>query len=281
LCASTALNLPGWSRSDRGCRNVSRRPRLALNATIVSEDRVGLDSDQRPGCLSGLGRDFLRRRTSDEFFHFAFTDHYFGMLGADLRPFPLAGGVAASAAFPALIDTERLPDRCHYDGRSAVPVLQLIYSAVQFGLRKQLYLAQQEWLEQPGQHVPQIVALHVSLTGLDQYAEGGTEVALWTKSALTDESRDIAKIFIDRRRAIQHSAWLHLSGDPEARTALRLPARNPQCYYDMRAQLDASLVSLTEDNQACLRESAVGQEGAPGVQWCVRALALGDVDAHV
>ncbi len=322
-----------------------RRPRLALNATIVSEDRVGLDSDQRPGCLSGLGRDFLRRRTSDEFFHFAFTDYYFGMLGADLRPFPLAGGVAASAAFPALIDIERLPDRCHYDGRSAVPVLQLMdggandnqglievvavlgelafgqhrsdrwndpalqrlnpgpdrayvfvinssvtettglanprgahavhnsielisdlltklgaaidtYSAVQFGLRKQLYLAQQEWLEQPGQHVPQIVALHVSLTGLDQYAEGGTEVALWTKSALTDESRDIAKIFIDRRRAIQRSAWLHLSGDPEARTALRLPARNPQCYYDMRAQLDASLVSLSEDNQACLRESA-------------------------
>jgi hypothetical protein len=59
-------------------------------------------------------------------FHFAFTDYYFGMLGADLRPFPLAGGVAASAAFPALIDTERLPDRCHSDGRSAVPVLQLM-----------------------------------------------------------------------------------------------------------------------------------------------------------
>ena len=103
-----------------------KRPRLALNATIVSEDRVGLDSDQRPGCLSGLGRDFLRRRTSDEFFHFAFTDYYFGMVGADLRPFPLAGGVAASAAFPALIDTERLPDRCHYDGTGAVPVLQLM-----------------------------------------------------------------------------------------------------------------------------------------------------------
>jgi hypothetical protein len=96
---------------------------LALNATIVSQDRVGLDSDQRPGCLSGLGRNFLRRRTSDEFFHFAFTDYYFGMLGADLGPFPLAGGVAASAAFPALIDPEQLNDRCHSD-RTAV--LQLM-----------------------------------------------------------------------------------------------------------------------------------------------------------
>jgi hypothetical protein len=321
------------------------RPPLALNATIVSEDRVGLDSDRQRGCLSGLGRNFLRRRTPDEFFHFAFTDYYFGMLGANLQPFPLAGGVAASGAFPALIDTETLTDRCHQDQTVKVQALRLLdggandnqglieilavlgelaagqhrsdhwndpdlqrlqpdadrayvlvvnssvteatglsnadgthtthngvewvsnlltkvgaatdtYSAVQFDLRKQLYLAEDAWITEQGKAVPPVVALHVSLTGLDQYAEGGTVAALWTKSALTAEDNDIARPSIDRHRAIQSLAWSRLQADPDARAALRLPPRNPQCYYDIRAQLDASLISLSDDNQACLREAA-------------------------
>jgi hypothetical protein len=222
---------------------------------------VGLDDQRAPGCLSELGRNFLRRRTADEFFHSAFTDFYFGMMGADLKEFPLAGGVAASAAFPLLIGTEKLKDRCHVDN-GVTQVLQLMdggandnqglieivavlgelafgqhrsdhwndaflrlrprtdrayvfvinssvteatglakvdalhakhsivewisdlirtggaaidtYSAVQFDLRKQLYLAQQWWIADQGKgKAGPLASLHVSLTGLDQYAEGG------------------------------------------------------------------------------------------------------------
>src|SRR3712207_7037512 len=45
-------------------------------------------------------RGFLRRRNSDEAFHFAFTDFHFRRLCSDLAKYRLSEGVGASAAFP-------------------------------------------------------------------------------------------------------------------------------------------------------------------------------------
>ena len=44
-------------------------------------------------------------------------------------------------------------------------------------------------------------------------------------------------------------------GSPANRAALKLSNLHPQCYFDMRERLDA-LISLSPDNQACLREAA-------------------------
>ena len=72
------------------------RPRLVLNATIVSDFRY----------LSDLAEDthFLRRRNADEFFHFAFTDYFFKAIGSDISKLSVSYGIAASGAFPLLID---------------------------------------------------------------------------------------------------------------------------------------------------------------------------------
>ena len=92
-----------------------RRPHLFLNATITSRNRGGLDERAVGNCkLSGRG--YLRRRTPDEWFHFAFSDYYFGLLNSDLATYPVSAGVAASAAFVALIDPAELQDGCSEDG---------------------------------------------------------------------------------------------------------------------------------------------------------------------
>jgi hypothetical protein len=88
-----------------------RRPHLFMNATILSRNRSGLESIPRNGC-PGIARGYLRRRTPDEFFHFAFSDYYFNLLKSSLADYPVAAGVAASAAFPALIDNAILRDYC-------------------------------------------------------------------------------------------------------------------------------------------------------------------------
>jgi hypothetical protein len=72
------------------------RPRLVLNATIVSDFRYLSD-------LSA-GLHFLRRRNADEFFHFGFTPYFFNSIGSRLDNMPVSYGVAASGAFPLLID---------------------------------------------------------------------------------------------------------------------------------------------------------------------------------
>jgi hypothetical protein len=77
-----------------------RRPWLILNSTLVSGGRRLAESSR--------GAHFLRRRTADEFFHFAFTDYYFDRLGVKLEEFPLALAVTASGAFPALVDNVKL-----------------------------------------------------------------------------------------------------------------------------------------------------------------------------
>ncbi len=83
-------------------RDAHPRPKLVLNATIASDSRYAV----------GLRKDlhYLRRRNADEFFHFAFTDFYFGAIGSDLRPLPVSYGVAASGAIPIVIDFVRLTD---------------------------------------------------------------------------------------------------------------------------------------------------------------------------
>lgn len=72
-----------------------RRPMLVLNSTLLS--------GARPLSETTFGRHFLRRRTADEFLHFAFSDYYFNRIGADLNSYAVSDAVAASAAFPALI----------------------------------------------------------------------------------------------------------------------------------------------------------------------------------
>jgi Patatin-like phospholipase len=88
-----------------------RRPHLFLNSTLVSDFRPFLEGSGNIGLEKRhRGRGYLRRRTADEFFHFAFTDYYFNLLASDLTNLRLAYGVAASAAFPVLIDYVRLQD---------------------------------------------------------------------------------------------------------------------------------------------------------------------------
>jgi hypothetical protein len=101
------------------------RPHLYLNATIVSQNRIGLHDQVASNGCRGLGDlHFLRRRPPDEFFHFAFSDLYFSLLHSRLDSYPLAAGVASSSAFPALIDCAELRDHCKtQDGD---PVVKLI-----------------------------------------------------------------------------------------------------------------------------------------------------------
>jgi hypothetical protein len=76
-----------------------RRPNLILNAGHVSTDRQFLEAE--------AGIDPSARRLTDkaDWTHFAFTDYYFEtLLRSDLSRYPLASAVAASAAFPLLID---------------------------------------------------------------------------------------------------------------------------------------------------------------------------------
>lgn len=87
-------------------RNVYHRPNLVLNTTLINDLRF-LSENAIDG-NHGLG--FLRRRNADEFYHFAFTNYYFGRIDSNLDEFPLGYAVAASGAFPMLIGTPLLKD---------------------------------------------------------------------------------------------------------------------------------------------------------------------------
>jgi hypothetical protein len=90
-----------------------RRPLLVLNSTILSGGRALTETTR--------GQGFLRRRTADEFLHFAFTDYYFHRIGSDLAAMPLGYGVASSAAFPALIGYPALRNyHCNADGQAGM-----------------------------------------------------------------------------------------------------------------------------------------------------------------
>ena len=321
------------------------RPHLVLNSTITSDNRGGLGTTPfNPDCASAVGRGYLRRRTTDEYFHFAFTDYYFGLIHARLGSYPLASGVAASSAFPALIDNAMLTDRCGRPGvddkirlmdggandnqaliEPYLTVAELVYgqhrsdlltrpgsgvdrlgpqdrafmlvvnasvtettgtsasgedhpsyglvgllsgaldkslagidvySAEGYALRRQSYVFQ-GWILRPITGVAPVYPSEMSITALDQYAIGGTEAALMQKSGiLGQEPTDIAGVLATRRQARQSRAYDSLVDNQPARRALGLPDWHPQCYYDMRKALDASLIKLEDDDQACLREAA-------------------------
>lgn len=321
-----------------------RRPHLFLNATITSENRAGLGSLRRgTNCPSLLSRGYLRRRTPDEFFHFTFSDTYFGLLNSETRSYPLASAIAASAAFPALIDLAQLTDHCTpgpdnkiklmdggaNDNQALIEIYlvlaELVYgqhrsglwqtdpaslerlnpsdrafvvvvnssvtettgdsatgggqaphgalallsgiinkvltaadvaSAEGYNLRKQSYLLQGAALRQMPDYA-RVIPTEVSLTALDQYWLGGTEAALRYKAGFRDETpTDLAQGWAEKRRIRQQRAYNSIVPDAAARRSLGLSDIHPQCYFAMRKVLDASLISLHEDDQACLRDAA-------------------------
>ena len=94
------------------------RPHLFLNATITSDNRGGLGTrSSNQACKPSDGRGYLRRRTTDEYFHFAFSDYYFNLLDSRLANYKLGAAVAASSAFPVLIDNAELHDWCGEVGK--------------------------------------------------------------------------------------------------------------------------------------------------------------------
>jgi hypothetical protein len=130
-----------------------------------------------------------------------------------------------------------------------------VFTAEGYNLRKQSYLAQGRLLRDVGR--AKIYASEISLTQLDQYELGGTEAALRAKADLRDESRtDFAQDFAEKRQRRQQRAYAELVERPNVRQALHLSDYSPQCYFDMRQVLDASLVSLKPEDQDCLREAA-------------------------
>jgi hypothetical protein len=96
----------GDARYTFGYIDERKRPRLVLNATLVSDYRNLTEASRATG--------YLRRRNGDEYFHFAFTDYFLKHIGSDYKSLPIEYGVAASGAFPALIGYVSLRDyrRC-------------------------------------------------------------------------------------------------------------------------------------------------------------------------
>jgi predicted acylesterase/phospholipase RssA len=96
-----------------------RRPHLFVSSAIVSGQRFVIDElticDQVSQRARNNEHGFLRRRAADETAHFAFTDFYFRRLCSDISRYPLARAVAASGAFPALVDYARLRDNARGD----------------------------------------------------------------------------------------------------------------------------------------------------------------------
>jgi hypothetical protein len=78
------------------------RPNLIINATNVTESRSDFD---RNAPITMADR---RPLADDDALHFAFTQQYFWRLLADLNTYPLKEAVAASAAFPLIIDRPSL-----------------------------------------------------------------------------------------------------------------------------------------------------------------------------
>ena len=58
------------------------------------------------------------------------------------------------------------------------------------------------------------------------------------------------------RAARQAASYHRLVRDGAARARLGLSNWHPQCYFDIRDRLDASLINLPAGDQACLREAA-------------------------
>ena len=129
----------------------------------------------------------------------------------------------------------------------------------------------------PGRYAP-ILPTEISLTALDQFAYGGTEAALRRKAldesvSAADAVTDFAQGLAEARARTQRSAYDRIVDDWETRRALHLSDYHPQCYFDLRAELDASLINLPPADQACLRDAA---------RWAtaLRAQELCDLPSH-
>jgi len=76
-----------------------RRPNLVLNTTNVTSDRQYLERDAE---IPAAER---RLTASADRTHFEFSDYYFNrLLHSDIATYPVSHAVAASAAFPAIVD---------------------------------------------------------------------------------------------------------------------------------------------------------------------------------
>ena len=345
-----------------------RRPALAVNSTIVSANRAGLGgSGDRLACYgdgSDAARGWLRRRTPDEFYHFAYTDVYFHLIRSDLDRFPVSQAVAASGAFPVLIDKPRLTDFCRRDKddniialtdggtndnqgiveiyhilaelafgekRSDVPEKELqkvrmrpgdavyifvvnssvtdttgpsgsgsdqfplgafglvngiiskvseavnVYGSTNFNLRRNLYF---DYARAAAARSISVNSIDIGLDKLDQYPAGGAVYSLWKKAGILDtpntgDKADVRAIdqVIRARVDLQADVSEKLIHNPENRRKLELSDYHPQCYFDIRAQIDSSLVSIPDDTQACLREAARWSVALSVEEMCLGASA--------
>lgn len=352
-----------------------RRPHLVLNATLLSPNRGGLGGYTPPGSKEEIltchgaqegRRGWLRRRNPEEYFHFAYTDVFFNLLRSNLREFPVSGAVAASAAFPVLIDNAELIDYCRPDGdkdgklrlmdggvndnqgmvavyhilaelvlgqrRSDVlprhleklgnndtayifvinssitettgptgtgtgsgplgPIPFLfgvlsktlnsvdVYSATAFNLRKNYYVNESRRVagskdEIQAPRYATVRPVEIGLTGLDQYRQGGAQAALWTKSGILNEPEEGERSDQDLKmlqgRVKLHEEVFRRVLPAQARRDLQLSAYHPQCYYDIRERLDASLLSIPADEKACLREAARWSTALVAQEFCEQA----------
>ncbi|WP_428491726.1 patatin-like phospholipase family protein [Rhodopila sp.] len=328
-----------------------RRPLLAVNSTIVSANRAGLGgSGDRLSCYGdspNVTRGWLRRRTPDEFYHFAYTDVYFDLIRSDLDQLPVSQAVAASGAFPVLIDQPKLTDFCRKDKddsiitltdggtndnqgiveiyhilaelafgerRSDVPEDELqkvrmrpgdaafifvinssvtdttgpsgsgsgefplgafglvngiiskvseatdVLGSTNFNLRRNLYF---DYARATDIQKISVNSIDIGLDKLDQYPTGGSIYNLWKKAGILDTpdtggKTDVRAIdqVIRARVDLQADVARKLIHSADSRRRMALSDYHPQCYFDIRGQIDSSLVSIPDDTQACLREAA-------------------------
>ncbi len=165
------------------------------------------------------------------------------------------------------------------------------YSGVGYNLRKQLYLHEISEMGLPRQIHP----IEISLTELDQYAFGGAEAELRRKAGLdvgpfprtvanlrpgprradapTGPGEELERSLAGERRLYQHAAYERLVGLGALERARRyhLSPWSPQCYFNIRAELDQSLAAVNEDDQACLREAAGWATVLRAQEQCERA----------
>lgn len=111
--ADEVMHHPNGERSIRFADLNPRRPNLIVNATNVTIDRKYLEAEAR------IEHPSKRLALIGERSHFAFTDYYFEkLLRSDLSNVPVSYAVAASAAFPVIID---MPTLARYSPLALAP----------------------------------------------------------------------------------------------------------------------------------------------------------------
>ena len=113
-----------------------------------------------------------------------------------------------------------------------------VYSGEGNTLRKQLYLSEKALADEQ-RHAP-IYLEEISISELDQYALGGTEAALRQKAGLvaTERIPDLGATLALARLHRQRGAYRELVFNAKARAELGLSNYHPQCYFEIRDELD-------------------------------------------